>query len=108
MDDHTELSDFVIGETFWTEEGAFRCTDIGRRVVVAVKLGPRQVSRAETVGGEVRVTKRIDDDPSWLNGPPYALVEHVFDENNLPGCYRTEAELRAAGEGDDRAASRTR
>jgi hypothetical protein len=28
-------------ETFWTHHGAFRCTDIGTRVVVAVKLGPR-------------------------------------------------------------------
>src|SRR6188508_653379 len=34
-----ELSDFAIGETFWTHAGAFRCTDIGTRVVVAVKLG---------------------------------------------------------------------
>ena len=42
-----ELGDFAIGETFWTHAGAFRCTDIGTRVVVAVKLGPREVSRAE-------------------------------------------------------------
>ena len=48
-----ELSDFAIGETFWTHGGAFRCTDIGTRVVVAVKLGPRQVSRAEGVEGRV-------------------------------------------------------
>ena len=95
-----ELSDFVIGETFWTHPGAFRCTDIGTRVVVAVKLGPRAVSRAESVDGEVRITKRIDDDPSWLNGPPYAVEEVVFDENELLGCFRTEAELLADG-GDE-------
>jgi hypothetical protein len=41
-----DLSDFVIGETFWTHHGAFRCTDIGTRVVVAVKLGPRKSARA--------------------------------------------------------------
>jgi hypothetical protein len=92
-----ELSDFAIGETFWTHAGAFRCTDIGTRVVVAVKLGPREVSRAESVDGEVRITKRIDDDPSWLNGPPYAVEEVVFDENELLGCFRTEAELLADG-----------
>ena len=46
-----ELSDFAIGETFWTHAGAFRCTDIGTGVVVAVKLGPREVSRAESVDG---------------------------------------------------------
>jgi hypothetical protein len=95
-----ELSDFAIGETFCTHAGAFRCTDIGTRVVVAVKLGPREVSRAESVDGEVRITKRIDDDPSWLNGPPYAVEEVVFDENELLGCFRTEAELLADG-GDE-------
>ena len=92
-----ELRDFVIGETFWTHSGPFRCTDIGTRVVVAVKLGPRDVSRAESVDGDVRITKRIDDDPSWLNGPPYAVEEVVFDENELLGCFVTEADLMADG-----------
>ena len=95
-----ELSDFVIGETFCTHHGAFLCTDIGTRVVVAVKLGPREIARAESVAGELRITKRIDDDPSWLNGPPYAVEEVVFDENELLGCFRTEAELLADG-GDE-------
>ncbi len=95
-----ELSDFVIGETFWTHAGAFRCTDIGTRVMVAVKLGPREIARAESVDGELRITKRIDDDPSWLNGPPYAVDELVFDENEMLGCFRTEAELLADGEDD--------
>ena len=80
-----ELSDFVIGEPFWTQQGAFRCTDIGTRVVVAVRLGPREVSMAESVDGELRITRRIDDDPSWLNGPPYAVEEVIFDENELLG-----------------------
>ena len=93
-----ELSDFAIGETFWTHAGAFRCTDIGTRVVVAVKLGPREISRAESLDGELRITKRIDDDPSWLNGPPYAIEELVFDENELVGCFRSEAELLSDGE----------
>jgi hypothetical protein len=92
-----ELSDFVIGETFWTHSGAFRCTDIGTRVIVAVTLGPRSISRAESVDGQVRITKRMDDDPSWLSGPPYAVEEVVFDEN---GCFRTEAELLADGRPD--------
>jgi hypothetical protein len=52
------------------------------------------------VDGEVRITKRIDGDPSWLNGPPYAVEEVVFDENELLGCFRTEAELLADG-GDE-------
>jgi hypothetical protein len=87
-----ELSDFVIGETFWTHGGAFRCTDIGTRVVTAVKLGPREIATAENGNGEVRITKRIEDDPDWLNGPPYAVEELVFDENDLVTCFRSEAE----------------
>ena len=38
--------------------------------------------------GELADHKRIDDDPSWLNGPPYAVEELVFDENELLGCFR--------------------
>ena len=93
LDDRMELSDFLIGGTFWTQHGAFRCTDVGTRVVVAVKLGPREIGRAQKVDGELRITKRIDDDASWLNGPPYAVEEVVFDENELLGCFRNEAEL---------------
>ena len=100
LNDHMELSDFVIGETFCTHHGAFLCTDIGTRVVVAVKLGPREIARAESVDGELRITKWIDDDASWLNGPPYAVEEVVFDENELLGCFRTEAELLADGGGE--------
>ena len=55
-----ELSDFAIGGTFWTHVGAFRCTDVGTRVVVAVKLGPREIGRAEKVDGALRITKQID------------------------------------------------
>ena len=68
--------------------------------MVGVKLGPRQIGRAETVDGEFRITKRIDDDPSWLNGPPYAVEEVVFDENELLGCFRSEAELLGDGADD--------
>jgi hypothetical protein len=98
LHDHIELSDFVIGETFWTHDGAFRCTDIGTRVVVAVKLGAREIARAERVDGDVRITNRLEGDPSWLNGPPYAVGELVFDENDLLGCFRTEGELLRGGE----------
>lgn len=88
-----KFGDFVIGEMFWTQHGAFRCTDIGARVVVAVKLGPREVSSAESVDGELRISKRIDEDPSWLDGPPYAVQEVVFDESDLAGCFCSNTEL---------------
>ena len=61
---HTE---FVIGGTFWCGGSAWRCTDIGTRVIAAIKLDH-------------------EDDPSWYNGPPYAVAESVFDENDIEGC----------------------
>lgn len=67
-----ELSEFKIGDTFWTATGEWRCTDIGTRVVAAITLDK--------------------DDPSWYNGPPYAVAEFVFDENDMGGCYRTLAQ----------------
>jgi hypothetical protein len=75
--DHEDMThgDFVVGLTFWTDTGEWLCTDIGSRVIVAIKVN--------------------NEDPSWNNGPPYAAVETVFDEFDFGGCFRTEADLRA-------------
>jgi hypothetical protein len=62
-----ERSDFRIGCEFMTATGRWRCTDIGTRTIVAIRLNH-------------------DDDPSWYNGPPYAIVEHVFGEDDICGC----------------------
>lgn len=59
--------DFAIGDDFFLSGGRWRCTDLGRRTVVAIKL-------------------ESDDDPSWHDGPPYALVETVIDEQDIPEC----------------------
>jgi len=63
-----ERDDFVIGKMFVTGSGIWRCTDIGTRTIIAIKVSDR-------------------DDISWFNGPPYAVVEVVFDENDLGGCW---------------------
>ena len=59
--------DFTIGTEFYTATGKWRCTDVGARVIVAIKLDHA-------------------DDPSWYKGPPYAVVESVFDEDGMGGC----------------------
>ena len=59
-------SDFKIGLEFYTATGKWRCTDIGTRTVIVIALDR--------------------DDPSWYNGPPYAVEEVVFDENDFAGC----------------------
>ncbi len=56
-----EKDQFKVGETFWCSGKAWRCTDIGTRVVVAICLDH-------------------DDDPTWYDGLPYAVAEVVFDE----------------------------
>ncbi len=59
--------DFRIGLEFVTATGRWRCTDIGTRVIVAIRLDA--------------------PDASWYNGPPYAVAEIVFDEYDLEGCW---------------------
>jgi hypothetical protein len=62
-------SNFRIGLEFMTATGRWRCTDVGTRTVVAIRLNH-------------------DDDPRWYEGPPYAIVEHVFDEDGIEDCRR--------------------
>jgi hypothetical protein len=62
MREHSmRLSDFHIGLEFWMSGSRWRCTDVGTRLVIAIKLDH-------------------DDDPSWYNGPPYAVCECPIDE----------------------------
>jgi hypothetical protein len=67
-----QFSEFIVDGEFWCGGKRWRCTDIGRRVIVAIPL-------------------EHDDDSSWYNGPPYAVAECVFDENDMPGCTTVEA-----------------
>lgn len=67
-------SDFEVGVEFFTAAGKWRCTDLGRRTVIAIKL-------------------EHPDDPSWYNGPPYAVAETVFDEYDLDGCQLDAVEI---------------
>ena len=65
-------SDFRIGTEFTTGTGRWRCTDIGTRTIVAIKLDH-------------------DDDPSWYHGPPYAIEETIFDEETIATCRRARS-----------------
>ncbi len=61
------LSSVEIGGTFYCAGREYRVTDKGTRVIVAIE-----------------VTEAARSDPSWLNGPTYALAEMVFDEDDFP------------------------
>jgi hypothetical protein len=62
-----EKNDFAIGTEFYTLTGKWRCTDIGTRIIAAIKLDP-------------------NEDPRNFSGPPYSVTESVFDENDFGGC----------------------
>ncbi len=40
-----------------------------------------------------------DDDPTWYNGPPYALAEDVFDEDSIEGRVRAPKRRTFDGSG---------
>ncbi len=76
--------DFFIGLEFYTAAGKWRCTDLGTRVIVAIRID--QVTVCEYDSKDKTTTEIVTDDQSWFNGPPYAVPEHVFDEFDLGGC----------------------
>ena len=47
-----KLEDFSIGREFWTETGAWRCTDVGTRTICAIKLGPVDIVSIDAEGTE--------------------------------------------------------
>ena len=59
-------SDFNIGSEFNLSGHLWRCTDVGQRTVVAIKLNA--------------------PDDSWYSGPPYAVAETVIDEHDIEAC----------------------
>lgn len=58
---------FSIGGDFCCGGKSWRCTDIGTRTIVAIALDH-------------------PEDPSWYEGPPYAVAEMVFDEEDRQAC----------------------
>jgi hypothetical protein len=80
-----EHNAFEIGATFWCGGKLWRCTDIGTRVIVAIRLDSVQVDstapeRRRTLG------QAEAEAEGWFNGPPYAVAESVFDEYDIEGC----------------------
>ena len=82
-------SEFTIGQEFWCGGKRWRCTDIGSRVVVAICLEPHEVVSVSGPSEARREVRTVTDDPSWHNGPPYAVEECVFDEYDMPACSLT-------------------
>jgi hypothetical protein len=81
-----EHQDFQIGVEFWSGGKRWRCTDVGTRVIVAISLEPHEVVEIDFHAGGREERRYETNDPSWHNGPPYPIVEHVFDEDGIEDC----------------------
>jgi hypothetical protein len=80
---------FFVGVEFWCGGRRWRCTDIGSRTIIAISLEPHEVESVKMAKGAALPAdeqRNLTNDPSWLNGPPYAVDETVFDEYDLEGC----------------------
>ena len=80
-------SDFRIGGEFTTLVGRWRCTDIGTRTVVTIRIDLIETTSILD-GHHVRrfLTQDEAELEGWFNGPPYALAETVFDEDDMEEC----------------------
>jgi hypothetical protein len=78
-------TDFAIGGEFWCDGRQWRCTDIGTRVIVAIRLDEVRVGSNRP---QLRRTLNRSEAEAegWFNGPPYAVAESVFDEYDQEGC----------------------
>lgn len=78
-------SEFSIGTEFHTGDARWRCTDVGTRTIVAIRIDQVTVTHSDGKGNTWSAV--VTDDPSWFNGPPYAVAESVFDEHSVVVCH---------------------
>ena len=80
------LSDFKIGTEFHVGDRRWRVTDVGTRVVVAIRLDEVVMSYND---GRSATFNQIEAQFQGLfNGPPYAVNEVVFDEYDFEECIK--------------------
>jgi hypothetical protein len=82
----TDGADLQIGTAFSTGRALWRCTDVGTRSITAIRIDrvvtPRPLGEHETWATDQTAAdpRKL---PSWVNGPPYALAEFSFDEQDI-------------------------
>ena len=65
----------------------WRCTDIGTRTIVAIRIDRVEVASSAPEWRRILSCAEAEAE-GWFNGPPYAVSESVFDENDIEGCSR--------------------
>lgn len=76
-------SQFQIGQEFRSGDDTYLCTDKGTRTVAAIRVNSVLVPTAR---GTRTLTRENAEAAGWFNGPPYAVLEHIFDEVDQEGC----------------------
>ncbi|MGO4527368.1 hypothetical protein AB4097_21245 [Microvirga sp. 2MCAF35] len=70
-----------------TATGRWRCTDIGTRTIIAIKIDPVEIASLENGQKTIRHLSQAEaESEGWFSGPPYAVAEYVFDEDDLEAC----------------------
>jgi hypothetical protein len=79
--------DFHIGLEFWCAGRQWRCTDVGSRVITAIRLDETDVVTMENGLQSRRTLSREEAETlNWFAGPPYGVAELVFDEDEMEAC----------------------
>lgn len=76
-------SDFKIGGKFTCGESTWLCTDVGTRVATAIEIRETHEDGCSLKGVPILLSSCTC---GWYAGPPYAVAEMVFDENDMPAC----------------------
>lgn len=85
FEDGMIVADFHIGLEFnTTHDRVWRCTDVGTRVITAIRVDSLEVSSSD--GTRKRLTRAEAEAGRWFDGPPYAVAEYVFDEEDMKAC----------------------
>lgn len=87
------LSDFAIGMEFMVRyygdtAKRWRVTDLGRYNVIAICVCTCETTRIDREGHETKeiFNSLVAEQRNYFDGPPYGVLQHVFDEYDLPGC----------------------
>ena len=83
-----KLSEFQIGCEFASDGGRWRCTDVGTRVVVAIRIDQATITRKspDEAPSLRTISGHEADEIGWFDGPPYNVLERVFGEDDQESC----------------------
>lgn len=86
-------SDFKLGTEFTTDNGRrWKVTDIGTRTIIAIMIDHVQIGGVLVKDGltepfDIEIISSAEAKAKgWFNGPPYALSENVFNEDDIESC----------------------